>query len=835
MTFTAYQEGAQETKTTVQDGGTQVFWEPADEIKVFFKSSIGRFVSQNSELAGVADFSGTLNILVGANEGFGGTNQIWGLYPYRADATYDGEYVTTTLPAEQTGRAGSFAKNTHICLARSGGNDLAFYNVTGGLRFSLTQDGIKSVTFEGNNGESLAGKIKLAFEGGIPAVKEVSEGETTLTLTAPGGGAFQTGQWYYIEAIPGTLSNGFKMVFSKGTETAKISSSGSVTISRGKYGSLADADEGLIFNENGGGNPDPSGVIQFADPIAKYACVEKFDTNGDGEVSYEEAAAATSLEGLFTNWNTVTRFDEIKFFTGATSTQGVFNGLSKLESMVIPDNITTIGSFQNCTSLKTVALPTGITSLPSNCFDGCSLLSEVTLPTVITSIPNYCFQGCSALNPIDLPATVVSIGQYSFSGCSALTKITVSENLMTIGSYAFQNCYSLSSFTFPTALTSIGQYAFYGCTALTSVEIGGRVNVGQYAFSGCWALTTASLGENVSFESYVFNDCVSLLSVDLPSSMTIIPTGLFLNCKNLSFVTWPSSLKTIEKSAFSGCEFKLADNMLALPSTVTSIGSRSFCGVRHLIVPSASPVSIASDSFVERYTFLYVPAGMVDMYKVRTNWSTFADYIYSIDSYPIILNQTIGEVVNLGLSVNWSSWNIGASSPEQHGNYYSWGETDDKWSYSWTKYKWCAGKNNTLTKYNTKSKYGYVVDNKTALDGEDDVATIKWGGLWRMPTKSEWTELKNNCTWTWTTQNGVNGYRVTSNKTGYTSKSIFIPAAGYDNGYSVGYCGCYWSSSLFTDHPDYAYHLYFISGEVLSDYYTGRNAGFSVRPVCPKE
>lgn len=803
MTYRAYQEGAQETKTTVQDGGTQVLWEPADEIKVFFNSFTGRFVSQNSEPAGVAVFSGTLNVLIGAIEGFEAANQTWGLYPYRADATFDGEYVTTTLPTEQTGKAGSFAKNTHICLARSGGHDLAFYNVTGGLRFSLTQEGISSVTFEGNDGEAIAGKIKMTFEDGIPVIKEVSEGESVITLTAPAGSSFQTGQWYYIEAIPGTLTKGFTMVFTKGRETATLNTDVSVSISRGKYGSLADADDGLIFKPTGGDEPDPSANIQFADPIAKYACVEKFDSNGDGEVSYGEAAAVTSLSGLFTDWNTVTSFDEIKYFTSVTSTEGVFNGLAKLESITIPDNISTLGTFNGCTALKTVILPTTLGMLPAYCFDGCTALVDVTLPTHITTIPNNCFQNCSSITNLILPPTVTALNRYAFYGCSSLAMLELPTGLKTIGNYAFQNCSALTSLDFPSSITSIGTYAFSGCIGLTTVSLGTGVSIGSSAFSGCY----------------------SLASVILPSDLKAIPNYCFQNCSALSSVNWPESVSSIGSYAFSGCPFKGNDYTLQLPSTVTSIGSKSFTSLRHLIIPSTSAVlSIQADSFGSTpYTFLYVPKAMVELYKVRTNWSNYADKIHPIEDYPTI--WMYGEQVDLGLSVKWASWNVGASRPEEYGYYFAWGETEPKDDYSWSTYKWSS----SLTKYSSS-------DGKTVLDAEDDAASVNWGGSWRMPTYAEMDELRNNCTWTWTSNyngTGIHGQIVTSKKTGYTNKSIFLPAAGFRYGtylYNVGSSGLYWSSSLDPGRPDRAWSVGFDSSGVSRSGFS-RDDGQSVRPV----
>lgn len=190
------------------------------------------------------------------------------------------------------------------------------------------------------------------------------------------------------------------------------------------------------------------------------------------------------------------------------------------------------------------------------------------------------------------------------------------------------------------------------------------------------------------------------------------------------------------------------------------------------------------------------------------------------------------EWVDLGLSVKWATCNVGATKPEEYGDYFAWGETQPKSTYNWSTYKWCNDSDgNTLTKYNTKSSYG-TVDNKTTLDLSDDAARANWGGSWRMPTMAEQDELRNNCTWTWTTQNGVNGYKVTSKSNG---NSIFLPAAGYRYGSSLGYAGSggfYWSGSLNADYPNCACALYFYSDNVSRYNDDGRYYGFSVRPVC---
>ena len=192
------------------------------------------------------------------------------------------------------------------------------------------------------------------------------------------------------------------------------------------------------------------------------------------------------------------------------------------------------------------------------------------------------------------------------------------------------------------------------------------------------------------------------------------------------------------------------------------------------------------------------------------------------------------EWVDLGLpsGTKWATCNVGATKPEEYGNYYAWGETETKTNYNWSTYKWCSGSAETQTKYCTDSSYG-TVDNKTTLELEDDAARANWGGTWRMPTDDEWTELLENCTRTWTSDyngTGVAGRIVTSKING---NSIFLPAAGSRNDEDLGdagYYGRYWSSSLITVFPDEAWFVFFSSDYVDRDFFY-RFHGLSVRPV----
>ena len=218
------------------------------------------------------------------------------------------------------------------------------------------------------------------------------------------------------------------------------------------------------------------------------------------------------------------------------------------------------------------------------------------------------------------------------------------------------------------------------------------------------------------------------------------------------------------------------------------------------------------------------------------------------------------DYVDLGLTsgTRWATANVGASKPQDYGNYYAWGETTTKEIYSWSTYKY--DDYNKLTKYCSDSYYGKdgFTDTKTTLDLSDDAAYVNWGGKWRMPTNEQQTELRNECYWVWTeSYNGSNvkgyivykaktssdkGQQISKNGTPSSSYSlsdahIFLPAAGYRDFGGLHYAGSYgnyWASSLYADYPYDAWSVYFDSDGV--NYNDDlRYDGQSVRAVCPAE
>ena len=223
------------------------------------------------------------------------------------------------------------------------------------------------------------------------------------------------------------------------------------------------------------------------------------------------------------------------------------------------------------------------------------------------------------------------------------------------------------------------------------------------------------------------------------------------------------------------------------------------------------------------FSFIALCMGMCAMaqsnvYAYQKDGETLELEVSNLDSIsftkPTKATQNGYTWVELGLpsGLRWAAYNIGAKKPEEYGNYYAWGEIATKTTYDWSTYKYADGSYDALTKYCDNSSYGNngFTDELTTLETADDAATQNWGGNWRMPTIDEWRELIDNCTWTWTTKNSVNGYEVKATN----GNSIFLPAAGYrndDERSSAGSYGYYWSSSLSTNYPDYAQSVYFYS------------------------
>lgn len=321
------------------------------------------------------------------------------------------------------------------------------------------------------------------------------------------------------------------------------------------------------------------------------------------------------------------------------------------------------------------------------------------------------------------------------------------------------------------------------------------------------------IGDEVSVVAtpYEESDFVGWFIGDDETSVTADTIYTFVVTESVDLTAkFSKSVVTICSAGYGSVSFKESTDSLlvALPGTeVTAVATpHADCEFVGWFVDDNTLVSTD-----KKYTFTIVE-----------------DIVFTAQFAPLPINGY--EWVGLGLpsGIKWATCNVGAKKPEDYGGYYAWGETEEKKVYDWSNYKWCDGGQYALTKYCTNSIYG-VVDDKTVLDPLDDVANVKMGERWRIPTLEEQEELLNCCVWQWTALNGVNGYKVT----GPSGYSIFLPAAGDRYGadvYGRGEHGNYSSASLSSYGSDAACYMLFGSGSRNWGSFP-RYYGFSVRPV----
>ena len=250
---------------------------------------------------------------------------------------------------------------------------------------------------------------------------------------------------------------------------------------------------------------------------------------------------------------------------------------SSILSVIISDGVTSIGNraFRKCSSLTFVTIPNSVTSIGEWAFYDCSKLTSVTIPNSVTSIGNGAFAYCSSLTSVTIPNSVTSIGDDAFYNCKSLTSVTIPNSVTSIGEYAFNYCSSLTSVTIPNSVTSIGDYAFWYCSSLTSVTIGNSVtSIGDYAFNYCSSLTSINVADDnpnyCSMDGVLFNkDKTTLIQYPggkqgayiIPNSVTSVGDWAFSYCKSLTSVTIPKSVTSIGLTAFACDDALVAINV----------------------------------------------------------------------------------------------------------------------------------------------------------------------------------------------------------------------------------------------------------------------------------
>ena len=244
VSFYAVNGDADNTKTVLQSDGS-ILWSAKDKIDIFVGTQAFEFTGTNTTDVAKATFTGLLD---GAD--MGSYSDYWAVYPHSSGNSSDGSSVTVSLTGSQKACAGTFDKDLFITVAKSKDKNLSFFNVCGGVKFSVTETGVKSVTFKGKNGETLAGTAKVVFDqSGKPKVETVTDPIDEVSLSAPDGSTLEVGKWYYIVCLPAALENGYVLTLNKndGTAAEKAGSS-AVTIKRSIWGRLTEVDKDLDYN-----------------------------------------------------------------------------------------------------------------------------------------------------------------------------------------------------------------------------------------------------------------------------------------------------------------------------------------------------------------------------------------------------------------------------------------------------------------------------------------------------------------------------------------------------------------------------------------------------------
>lgn len=354
-------------------------------------------------------------------------------------------------------------------------------------------------------------------------------------------------------------------------------------------------------------------LILFMMIVAAIVFVAAITAHADNESNYTYSVnnAVATITGYTGSNSTVNIPSSLDGYDVTAIGKEAFKGNTKIEEVIIPNTVQTMGAycFQNCTKLKKLTLGSGITTWSKDwqtnaAFKGCTRLSSVTIKEGVTSIGPYAFEDCTLLKRIEMPSTIDSVGNGAFKNCELLqvakvygtigenvfqdctylSNVTLNSNVTSIGNNAFTGCTSLIKVTLPSAMTYIGNEAFKDCTKLTGIAIPNKVSeVGYRAFANCNQLKSVVIGSGVTKwtttwdDSEVFKNCINLSSLKISDGVAYIPEEAFSGCIKLTSVTIPKSVTSLDEGAFRDC-VALKTVTFASGSQLTNIGNNVFDG-----------------------------------------------------------------------------------------------------------------------------------------------------------------------------------------------------------------------------------------------------------------
>ena len=965
LSIFARTESPAETKTVVESG-VHVYWEPGDEIAVFTGEQSAKFTTDITAASGTATFKGTFGDATWPED-----IDLWAVYPFSEDAVFDGETITTTLPSEQVAREGSFGKDMNLAIAHSNSSTLQFYNVGGGIRFSVTEEGIKKVMFEGLSGELISGKVKIGFEDGLPVVKEVTGGSQFITLLPPTGQeTFEPGVWYYIVAIPGSLEGGYKLRFYKDSDYARKVSEKAVTIKRSIFGNIEKADEGIEYEETTTHFPETEDEWEESERSISLvgeqvqAILKNLSQSDDNQVIEQIENIEGVLRAYYKEDGTVSimQKDSLWVYFFPKDHRKELKGLEITENGGVNSNAVSTQNGPRLHSIRNNAkenknannkalilapyFGSASAKIKEYLMD-CGFQEDNIHIKKDTSANILLFKGSNLQQYkyvfidthggigyfVDDPDTsgvenqTVFLSGTRFSARRArhyqLTKQLTRDQIAV--SYEEEDDYRFcmnTAFISSTDFSSTEPLFFLGACHSAEIEnnLQGGSMVGTLLSNHAGAIAGYSdvVAENVNsayakyvllfmskgfsfqnaskywkdnetFEEYCASGRYYLSDPSVWEEDDIItlsklsekardgrhidkslyryypkqpeneyffvdpipelnnPTTAIMG-QTVQF-TWECDLKPFELD-FGFTQYKDGQGAHYSKKFTYVVKYEIYVDDsrlgKTLYTDDTDKKASWNPSSVGKHTW-YVVGKIMEGDSVLASYQSEKGEFYVKEPGPVI-----PEIVDLGLpsGLKWASFNLGATKPEEYGDYYAWGETEPYYvskdpliwkegkeeGYSWASYKWSKwslGSGYIMTKYCSNPNYGSgFMDNKYVLDFEDDAAFVCLGDKWRIPTKSELDELRDECTWVWTTMNGIDGWMGT----GPNGNSVFFPAAGQFNNAGLsdyGWSGFLWTSSLDNteNRSDCSFALRFFSDSMDWNLYFYRSYGFPIRPV----